>query len=214
MCGVDNELSVLQNAGCYADMTFPSSPSSTQPSTINAIYRAVDNPGRSRSHDRGVVVVAGTAPTDGLLMIQGPLVLDWTRRKYSLLPRIENACLQRSQPPSMRRFENWLRAGVRVAGRPDWYFVKLHTHGAVEGNADVLLGQANADFHRELAHRATKSPIKYHYVTAREMVNIALAAEAGVSEWSQELRNYCWAPPPLSPYRLSPVRPLEDAVVA
>jgi hypothetical protein len=194
-CGVNNELTVLQQTGCYADMTFPSYPSPTQPPTINRIYRAVDDPLRPRSHDHGVPVRAGVAG-EGLLMIPGPLVLDWSRKKFGLLPRIENGCIQGSQRPSCARLDNWLRAGVRVEGRSDWYFIKLHTHGAVAENADVILGPAMVGLHEELARRAAERPsFQFHYVTAREMVNVALAAEAGVGVWDPTLRDYRWAPP-------------------
>ena len=43
-CGVNNELDVLRETGCYADFTFPSAPSPTQPRKINSIYYAVDDP--------------------------------------------------------------------------------------------------------------------------------------------------------------------------
>jgi hypothetical protein len=197
MCGVNNELDVLLQSGCIADMTYPSYPSTTQPPTCNSIYRAVDDPQRPRSHDRGTPVRAGTPPVKGLLLVNGPLVLDWTRRKFRLLPRIENGCLQNSQPPAGRRLDQWLRAAVRVQGRPDWYFVKVYTHGAVEGNADVLLGPPMVDFHRELARRQRNGDFQFHYVTAREMVNVILAAEAGIEEWRTDVRDFVWAPPPL-----------------
>jgi hypothetical protein len=114
-------------------------------------------------------------------MIQGPLVLDWTRRKFGVLPSVENGCLQASQPPDARRLDNWLRAAVRVASRPDWCFVKLHTHGANEANMEALLGDAMVRFHEELAARAAEAAgrFQFHYVSAREMANLALAAEAG-----------------------------------
>ena len=119
-------------------------------------------------------------PADGLMLIQGPLLLDWRRRKWGLVPRIENGCLQASQPPEIARLEPWLRARVQVASRPDWYFVKLHTHGAPENNQKVLLGEPMVRFHQALAHRATKDPeFHFHYVTAREMYNLVRAAEAG-----------------------------------
>lgn len=201
-CGVNDELSILERTGCYVDMTFPSAPSPTQPPTINSIYRAIDDPDKPRSHDFGIPVRAGVKPSPGLLLIQGPLVLDWTRRKFGVLPRIENACLQASQPPSGKRLDNWLRASIRVDGRPDWYFVKLHTHGALEQNADVLLGPPMVDLHEELSRRTAKQPsFQYHYVTAREMVNIVLAAESGVAEWRMDWRDFKWAAPELVPTR-------------
>jgi hypothetical protein len=179
-CGVNNELDVLRQTGCYVDMTMPSAPSPTQTRKINSIYYAWDRPGRTRSHDTGIAVGAGPPPEGALLMIQGPLALDWQRRKWGLFPRIENACLQADQAPSMARLDLWLRAAVQVPARPDWYFVKLHTHGAKEANQAVLLGPAMVQLHDALAARAAAdSCFHYHYVTAREMVNLVRAAEAG-----------------------------------
>lgn len=179
-CGVDNEIEVLRRAGCYADFTLPSAPDASQTSTINSIYYAIGRPGKCKSHDRGVECGSGAPPTNGLMMIQGPLRL--FRSKGSLRPRIENACVQASQPASMERLDQWIRAAVRVRRRPEWVFVKLHTHGAKDANREVLLGEAGVSFHRALAQRAAANPnFRYHYVTAREMYNLAKAAESG---WS------------------------------
>jgi hypothetical protein len=179
-CGVNNELDVLRQTGCYADFTLPSAPSPAQTRTINSIYYAVDDPLRPKSHDQGVPAGTAPRPAGGLLMIQGPLLLDWGRRKWGVLPRIENGCVQASQPPSAERVDLWLRARVRVQARPDWFFVKLHTHGANEANEAALLGEPMARFHGALAARAADDPhFRFHYVTAREMFNLARAAEAG-----------------------------------
>src|SRR4051812_38897490 len=51
-CGVNNELIVLREEGCYADFTFPSAPDPCQTRTINSIYYATDDPERPKSHDR------------------------------------------------------------------------------------------------------------------------------------------------------------------
>jgi hypothetical protein len=190
-CGVNNELDVLRETGCYADFTLPSAPSETQTRKINSVYWAVDDPQRPKSHDRGIDLGLGPRPERGLLMIQGPLLLDWSRRKLGVMPAVENACLQASQPPSMARLELWLRASVRVPTRPDWYFVKLHTHGANEANMPALLGEPMARFHAALAERAARDRnFRYHYVTAREMANLALAADAGWSGSVSEARDY------------------------
>lgn len=37
-CGVDNEMQILQDTGCYADMTLPSAPDESQVPVINRIY--------------------------------------------------------------------------------------------------------------------------------------------------------------------------------
>jgi hypothetical protein len=195
MCGVNNELDVLRETGCYADFTLPSAPSETQTRKINSIYWAVDDPGRPKSHDTGVDLGREPRPEKGLLMIQGPLLLNWSRRKFGVMPAIENSCLQKNQPPSEARLELWLRAGVKVPTKPDWFFVKLHTHGVNEPNQDVLLGEPMVRFHEALRERADRDPLfRFHYVTAREMANIALAAGQGLDVSIQEARSLRYQP--------------------
>ncbi|MEO8164843.1 MAG: hypothetical protein ABI619_05545 [Betaproteobacteria bacterium] len=183
-CGVNNELTVLRETGCYADLTMPSCPSDTQTRTINSIYYAVDDPERPKSHDAGTPAAVGQSPPeDSLLLIQGPLLLDWNRRKWGLLPGIENGDLHGGFPPSLSRFKLWLQAGVTVVGRPDWVFIKLHTHGAPERNADMLLGEPMRRFHKSLAEFAhAHSGFQYYYVTAYEMANLVHQAEQGQRE--------------------------------
>lgn len=180
-CGVDHEIPIMRETGCYADFTMPSSPSDTQTRTINSIYYAKDRPGRRKSHNSGTPAQLGTvAPADSLLMIQGPLLLDWRRRKYGVMPGIENGDLHATSLPSWRRFELWRRAGIHVVGRPDWLFVKLHTHGCKDGNIDMLLGERMQSFHRDLAEQAqAQRNFQYHYVTAWEMAQLVHQAESG-----------------------------------
>lgn len=190
-CGVNNELDVLRDTGCYADFTMPSAPSPTQTRKINSIYWAVDDPCCPKSHDTGLDLAAGPKPENGLLMIQGPLVLDWGRRRYGVLPRVENGCIQANQVPTVRRLDQWLRARVQVPTRPDWFFVKVYTHGAPEANAAVLLGDPMVRFHEDLARRAADNPnFHVHYVTAREMYNLARAAEAGWTGSVNDARDF------------------------
>jgi hypothetical protein len=179
-CGVNNELDILREVGCYADFTFPSAPDATQPRKINSIYYAIDDPERPRSHDRGIDVGTAKAPAKGVMLIQGPLVLDWNCRRRGVFPRIENGCIQENQLPSIDRLALWLKARVQVPSRPDWFFVKLHTHGAHEASHQVLLGEPMMRFHQDLADRARREvDFHYHYVTAREMYNLVKAAEEG-----------------------------------
>jgi hypothetical protein len=190
-CGVNNELEILRETGCYADFTMPSAPDPTQTRTINSIYYAVDDPIRPKSHDLGIPAGTGAVPSDALMLIQGPLVLDWRRRKWGLIPRIENGCIQGNQPATIERLDNWLMARVQVPTRPDWFFVKLHTHGAPESNQRVLLGEPMVRFHEDLARRARQDPnFQFHYVTAREMFNLVRAAEAGWQGTVADARDY------------------------
>jgi hypothetical protein len=177
-CGVDHEIPILLETGCYADFTFPSAPSATQPPIVNRIYYAADRADGPRSQD--VALPDGAAYDKALLMVQGPLLLDWNNRKLLVWPGVENACLQSTQPPSLERLWNWLKARVQVASRPDWFFVKLHAHGGPEHDHATLLGAPMVQFHEDLARLARDNPkFHYHYVTAREMVNLIKAAESG-----------------------------------
>jgi hypothetical protein len=190
-CGVTGELDVLRETGCYADFTLPSAPNPTQTRKINSIYYARGKPGQPKGHDWGTDVGKGPPPANALMLIQGPLVLNWRRRKWGLLPRLENGCLQDTQPAHIDRLADWLRARVQVPSRPDWFFVKLHCHGALETSHDALLGEPMVRFHRALAQLARNNPrFHYHYVTAREMYNLARAAEAGWTGTVAEARDF------------------------
>ena len=99
-----------------------------------------------RSHDRGIDVGTRPAPPESLMLIQGPLVLDWRRRRLGLDPSPENGCLQASQPPHIERLDLWLKARVQVPTRPDWFFVKLHAHGAPENSQAGPAGRTDGTF--------------------------------------------------------------------
>ena len=193
-CGVRNELRVLRETGCYADFTLPSAPDRTQTRTINRLYyaRGTDRP---KSHDRGRRVRAARNPhpvgEDELLIVQGPLALNWQRKKFGLFPRIENGDLTAANPPTRDRLRLWLDCRIAVEGRPNWLFIKLHTHGAKPENTRMLLGEPMRAFHRALEEiAAADHTIRFHYVSARELVNILHAAEAGHSGEPGPFRNY------------------------
>jgi hypothetical protein len=193
-CGVNDELRILHETGCYADFTMPAAPDPAQSRTVNAIYYAIDDPLRARSYDRGVSVrVGGSSPPGALPLISGPLMLRWDQRSRGILPRVDNAALDSSRlhHPSIERFRLWVKAAIAVEGRPEWIFVKVHTHGAKDANADVLLGAPMADFHRALGREFNDgSRFRLHYVTARELFNIMKAAEAGHSGNAGRFRDF------------------------
>ena len=195
-CGVRGELRVLRDTGCYADFTLPSAPNRTQTRTINSLYyaRSTDEP---KSHDHGRRVCADRNPQraadDELLIVQGPLALNWQRRKLGILPRIENSDLTAANPPTAERLRLWLDCRIAVEGRPNWLFIKLHTHGATPENSRMLLGEPMRAFHRALAETAAADPtLRFHYVTARELVNILHAAEDGHSGEPGIFRDHCY----------------------
>ena len=140
-CGVDDELVVLRETGCYADYTLPSAPHPSQPPMINRIYYAAGDHTRARAHFRGRDAERGKAGGPGPLLVTGPLAVNWRRRRRGLIPAIENGDLTGLNPPSADRVDAWVRANVAVAGHPRWIFVKAYTHGAQERNARRLLGE-------------------------------------------------------------------------
>ena len=197
-CGVPDELAVLRRTGCYADFTLPSAPDPAQTRKINAVYYAKED-GLPRSHEQGVDVAIGRTSDlrdsdQHLLLVQGPLGLNWRWRKRGIFPRVENGDLTRANPPTMNRFQLWSHLCPRVAGGPPWVFVKLHTHGGISRNYEMLLGDAAADFHRKLA-ATNDTNIRYHYVTAREMVNLIHAAESGITDGPEAQLNFRYPAP-------------------
>ena len=190
-CGINNELILLRELGCYADFTMPSAPSDTQTRTINSIYYASDDPRAPKSHDDGTPVRVGGHASGDLMLIQGPLGLNWRKRKFGVIPSIENADVRGGQPPSPGRVDDWVRTGVHVEGRPEWVFVKIHTHGTQEADMDTLLGAPTDAMHSylEKAYNDGKRHV-LHYVSAREAYNIAKAAEAGLEGNPHDYRDY------------------------
>ena len=187
---------MLRELGCYADFTLPSAPSDTQTRTINSIYYATDDPTRPKSHNDGTAVRVGGSTSGDLMIMQGPLGLNWRERRMGLLPRIENADVRRGCPPTPARVDAWVRTGVHVEGRPEWVFIKVHTHGTQEADMDTLLGPAADTMHSYL-ERAYNDGQNYvlHYVTSREVYNIVKAAEAGCEGNPNDYRDYILPPP-------------------
>jgi hypothetical protein len=180
-CGVNNELSILKKTGCFADFTMPSAPDITQTSTINSIYYVKGKDGCAKSHDKGRDLSIGSGSSNGeLLMIQGPLTLNFKKRKFAIFPKIENSEISYCNPPTPDRVDLWVESGICVKGREDWVFVKTYTHGAQEKNIDLFFSGSIERMHAYL-QSTYNDGAKWilHYVTAREMYNIAMAAADG-----------------------------------
>ena len=190
-CGVNNESQILTETGCYADFTLPSAPSATQTKKINSLYYDFGDAEAPKSHDDGVDVEAGKTFPRGLMIVQGPLALNWKRRKGGIFPRIENADVTGTNLPTPDRVDLWMDQKISVKNKPDWVFVKIHTHGAVEKNAAALLGQPMEDMCDYLESKFNDGKnFVLHYVTAREMYNVIKAAEAGEKGAPGKYRDY------------------------
>lgn len=190
-CGVDNEMEILTTTGCYADFTLPTAAfHPAQITKINSLYEC-DLPLDVRApHRRGKNLRVGRAPQIFPINVQGPLMLDFDRRARNGIGRIENAALTGANPPSLRRLQLWKKAAVSVEGRPDWLFIKLHCHSMDLAQRESVLGEHMQKFLSELIGGAEERGEQIHFVTAREMVNIILAACDGREGNPGEYRDY------------------------
>ena len=195
-CGVDNELTILKSLGCFADFTFPATGTPAQPNKINSIYYAIDNPKLSKSYNNGIDVKNGYIYNNGLMIIQGPLTIDWHAIFSRGYPAIENGNLQLSQPPDNHRIDLWVNAGIHIKYKPNWIFIKIYTHGASPNNWHMLL--ENGELEKIFLYLTNNynDGVRYnlHYVTAREAYNIIKAAEAGLTGDPNIYRNYIIKP--------------------
>ena len=123
-------------------------------------------------------------------MITGPLGLNWSRPKWGVFPRLENAELSGVNPPTPERLRLWTKLHVHVPGRPDWCILKLHTHGWVPANRDMLFGPAMQEFHTNLSEISSTGNGSVHYVSARELFNIVSAAAEGRSGDPNRFRDH------------------------
>jgi len=190
-CGLNNELFLLKKLGCYADFTLPSAPSDTQTSKVNSIYYAKDNTLKPKSHNTGVDVEVGGKESGDLMIIQGPLALNFKKRKFGFLPKIENSDIRHTFLPTKDRIDLWIRQSIHVKGRPEWIFVKIHTHGTQDNDMEAILGDDVSFMYKYLEDNYNDGEnYSLHYVTAREMYNIVKAAEAGETGNPGLYRNY------------------------
>jgi hypothetical protein len=190
-CGVDEEMQILAETGCYADFTLPSAPDPAQTTKINSVYECGLPLDRRAPHRRGRDLRRGRSPKTYPLIVQGPLAMEASaRRGLWPVPRIENGELTATCPPTMDRLRLWRRAAITVQGRPDWVFIKLHCHGMDPRDTHALLGTPMREFLRALCENAQRNGHSIHFVTAREMINILLAACDGHEGSPGSFRDY------------------------
>jgi len=190
-CGVDNEMQILADTGCYADLTLPSAPNASQVAKINALYECSLPMDRRAPHRRGRDLQCGHSPHTFPLIVQGPLMVNFKRRKRGWpFPGIENGALTGLCPPTLERLELWKAAAIAVKGRPSWVFIKLHCHGMDPHDESAMLGSAMQSFLRDLTQQRRARGFQVHFVTAREMVNIILAACDGREGNPCDFRDY------------------------
>jgi hypothetical protein len=167
-CGLNGEIALLRDLGCYADLTMPSLPSATQGRVVNQIYWCTNNPGnRPRSFDRGIEATVGGGRQGDLLMITGPIGVRFGER---LLPRLETGELAGYDMPTPSRIRRWFDLAPTIG---EDVFLKLFTHGAQERNLEPLLGGSLGNLFRLLAEEAERRGIEIHWATAWQMYQAA-----------------------------------------
>ena len=176
-CGVDDEMAILAETGCYADLTLPAPLGLPQVGKINSLYECGLPLDQRAPHRRGRRLAVGRSARTFPLIVQGPLMVNALRRVGGRLrPGIEQGVVVTHDAPTPARLGLWQQAGISVAGRPEWAFIKLSCHGMDPRDEPVMLGAPIRHFLRTLLDAARDGGDRVHFVTAREMVNIALAA--------------------------------------
>ncbi len=191
-CGVDNEMEILRDTGCYADMSLPSAPDESQVAVINQIYECALPMNEAVPHRRGIRVAANGREPLLPLIFTGPLVFNWTRRIGGLpVPRIDDGALTANQTLDAARFRRWRSANVTVDGRSDWIFVKLYCHGFFDRDQSACIGDEAKRFFGGIVEEGDKTGgYEVHFATAREAFNMAAAAIDGKHGKPGEYRNY------------------------
>ena len=126
------------------------------------------------------------------------MALALAKRPGRMSLRIENGAVTADDPATASRVHSWAGQNIVVDGRPDWVFVKVYTPGAPDKQAASLLSDHGRSMHRALReHYNDGRSWKLHYVTAREMYNVAKAALAGKSGDPNDYRDFELSPPPI-----------------
>jgi len=174
LCGLNGEIALLRDLGCYADFTMPSAPSPTQGRVVNRIYWCTSNAdGKPRSFDHGIEARVDGGRCGDLLMITGPLGLRYGER---MRPRLETGEIAGYDMPTPHRVRRWFDLAPVIG---DDLFLKLYTHGAVERNLHPLLDGGLSNLFRWIAEEADRRAIEIHWATAWQMFQ---AAEALISD--------------------------------
>lgn len=181
-CGVDNEMQILADTGCYADFTLPAAPLQPQVPRINAIYQCGHPLDQPKPHRSGPGLCVGVSPQLPVIFT-GPLVFNWRRRVWGFpVPRLDDAALAENYPLDLARLRRWRGARIGVRGRPEWAFIKLYCHGFFPLDQAMSIGEPIRRFMEDvIAYGNRSGEYKVHFATAREAFNIAMAAVDGHS---------------------------------
>lgn len=167
-CGLNGEIALLRDLGCYADFTMPSLPSATQGRILNQIYWCTNNPDCSpKSFDRGIQATAGGGKQGDLLMITGPFGV---RLRNGLIPRLETGEIAGYDMPTPSRARQWFDLAPTIG---EDLFIKLYSHGAADRNLEPMLQGGLHNLYNSVAEEAQRRGIEIHWATAWQMYQAA-----------------------------------------
>jgi hypothetical protein len=190
-CGVDSEMQILADTGCFADFTLPTALyHPAQIAKINSLYECALPLDQSTPHLEGNELRVGRPPRTFPLIVQGPLITDFKEGLRSPGRLLEASAVTGRNPLSVRRLASWKQANITVQGRPDWIFIKLHCHGMEPTQKESVMGDLFRNFLRDMVEGAADRKETLHFVTAREMTNIILAACDGKDGDPGKYRDY------------------------
>ncbi len=167
-CGLNNELTLLRQLGCYADFTMPCGPAPMQASLMNAIYWAVDDPAKPKSYDSGVLARPGQpGPANALMMIPGPFAV---RLGAGWKPKIEIGDLSGPLPVDGSRADSWFRVSP-VLGEDQ--FLKFFAHGTQERHSSAFFQGGMLDtLFSTLARHCQARRMELRFVSAWDMFQV------------------------------------------
>ena len=180
-CGVNTELDILFKHGCYADFTFSTIGTPSQPRKINAIYYATDTPG-PKSYNAGIDAEVGKTIDGRLMIFEGPIAFEFKTMG------LEYGAVESYAIPTPNRINHWIDTNIHIKGRPEWVFIKVYSHGIqsseaiLEHHLDLML--------QSLGNICKKRKISLHYMTTREAYNVVRAAEEGKEGNPENYRDY------------------------
>jgi len=191
-CGVDEEMQILADTGCYADMTLASAPDESQVAMINKIYECGHPLTEKIPHRGGRSLEEGRNFSQMPVIFTGPLVFNWTRTIKGLpVPRLEDGALVHNQPMDLARFNRWKNANITVKGRTDWVFVKLYCHGFFDHDQQACIGDDAREFFSKIIENGEKSgDYRVYFASAREAANMVFAAVDGQTGTPDKFRDY------------------------
>lgn len=191
-CGVDEELEILSETGCYADFTLPTAPDESQVPMINQIYECAAPLNTKMPHRTGKSVeVFGKEPQLPLIFT-GPLTINWSRRVNGLpFPRVDEGSLAHNQTSDLNRLKRWMSANVTVKGKSDWVFIKLYCHGFFDSDQSASIGEDARRLFSEIIENGEKTNgYTVHFASAREAANMVFAARDGKTGSPHDFRDY------------------------